>query len=73
MNGIETKSIEEWYELLYRRNKGSFQGLCEEILSEIDGYGVEYGFDTKVDAENLANAFQALKKLLQVAKSISPS
>lgn len=56
-------TIETWQKFLIDCNKQSIQELCVEILKEIDGYGIEYGFDTDNDGEDLANAFQALNNI----------
>ncbi len=52
-------SVEEWRVIFATIGNVKEQMLL--ILMHLDGHGVEYGFDYDDDAENLANAIEALK------------
>lgn len=66
-------SVKEWLDYLSPLapkgtpddpKKPQLEVLCEAVFNKIDGYGFEYGFDPKVDAVSLANAYKAIKVLL---------
>lgn len=53
-------TVEEWQAIL-KDVKGDEFGKV--ILDHINGYGIEYGFDTEADGESLSNAFTAFWNL----------
>jgi hypothetical protein len=56
-------SVSEWVERLTELGDKPELEVFKFILSNIDGYAVEYGIDDEADAQDLLNAFVAWKMI----------
>ncbi len=52
-------TVEQWRWLFAQESTNERKAVV--ILDNIDGYGVEYGFNVEDDADDLLNAIQALR------------